>query len=58
MGRPVRGDTRPHDLVQVPDTLATVDGARQHDEETEEWSKARLGAVFVHTNDVRTRLNQ
>ena len=37
--------------------LGTLEGTRRYAEETEEWLKEKLDAVFVHTYDVRTRLN-
>lgn len=35
----------------------TIEGARRHREEIAEWLKEKLDAVFVHTYDLRTRLN-
>ncbi|KAJ4390721.1 hypothetical protein N0V93_004319 [Gnomoniopsis smithogilvyi] len=35
----------------------TLDGARRHREEIAAWLKNKLDAVFVHTYDLRTRLN-
>ncbi|KAK2879404.1 hypothetical protein FQN49_000922 [Arthroderma sp. PD_2] len=37
--------------------VSTIDLARRHREEIAEWLKGRLDAVFVHTYDLRTRLN-
>lgn len=38
-------------------SVGTIDGARRHREEIAAWLQAKLGAAFVHTYDLRTRLN-
>ncbi|KAM3086628.1 hypothetical protein ACMFMF_000574 [Clarireedia jacksonii] len=37
--------------------IGTIEGARRHREEIAEWLKEKLDAEFVHTYDLRTRLN-
>lgn len=37
--------------------IKTIEGARRHREEIAQWLKTTLDAEFVHTYDLRTRLN-